>query len=272
VVSLAHPQASEARPEQAFRRRARRGRPAARVEVSVVLPCLNEARTVGSCVAEALGGLAAAQVAGEVVVADNGSTDGSPEIARANGARVVHVGQRGYGCALRAGIEAARGRFVIMGDADGSYSFADLRPFVERLRAGADLVVGNRFQGGIRLGAMPWLNRHVGNPLLSGLLNLLFRTPVGDAHCGLRAVRRQACRRLRLGAAGMELASEMVVKAALAGQRLSEVPVVLSPDGRGRRPHLRPLRDGWRHLRYLLSAWWRFSEPEESATVAGDRR
>jgi len=189
---------------------------------------------------------------GEVVVADNGSDDGSPEIAVTHGARVVNVACKGYGSALQGGIAAARGRYVIMGDADDSYDFSRLGPFVERLRAGDDLVVGNRFKGGIRPGAMPWLHRYVGNPLLSGVLNLFFHTPIADAHCGLRGFGKAAHERLGLTATGMEFASEMVVKAALQKQRLSEVPVVLHPDGRDRAPHLRSFRDGWRHLRILV--------------------
>jgi glycosyltransferase involved in cell wall biosynthesis len=224
------------------------------VELSVVMPCLNEARTVGACVEKALRSLRELGVRGEVVVADNGSTDGSQALARAHGARVVHAERRGYGAALQAGIAAARGRYVVMGDADDSYDFGagSLRPFLERLRAGDELVMGNRFKGGIMPGAMPRLHRYLGNPVLSGLLNLFFRTPAGDAHCGLRAFRRDSCLRLGLSSPGMEFASEMVVKAALAGQRMSEVPTVLRPDGRDRRPHLRSFRDGWRHLRFLL--------------------
>jgi hypothetical protein len=222
------------------------------VEVSVVMPCLNEARTVGVCVEKARAALAALGVAGEVVVADNGSTDGSQDIARERGARVVSVSRKGYGSALQAGIAAARGTYVIMGDADDSYDFSRLGPFVERLRGGDDLVMGNRFRGGIRPGAMPWHHRYVGNPVLTGILNLFFRSPIGDAHCGLRGFRKDACQRLGLHAPGMEFASEMVVKACLHRQKISEVPVVLHPDGRDRPPHLRSFRDGWRHLRFLL--------------------
>ncbi len=222
------------------------------LEVSVVIPCLNEARTVGRCVAKARQALQAMNVSGEVLVADNGSSDGSADIARAQGARVVHVERRGYGSALQAGIAAARGRYIIMGDGDDSYDFSRLEPFVERLRAGHDLVMGNRFQGGIQPGAMPWLHRYVGNPLLSGLLNLFFHSPIHDAHCGLRGFRKEAYGRLGLNSPGMEFASEMVIKAQLHGQKLSEVPIILYPDGRDRPPHLRSFRDGWRHLRLLL--------------------
>jgi hypothetical protein len=222
------------------------------IEVSVVMPCLNEARTVGRCVDKAVRALKGLGVAGEVIVADNGSSDGSPQIARAHGARVVPVERRGYGSALQAGIGAARGRYVIMGDADDSYDFSDLEPFLKRLREGDDLVMGNRFKGGIRPGAMPWLHHYVGNPLMTGLLNLFFRSPIGDAHCGLRAFRKDSYQKLGLQTPGMEFASEMVVKACLNRQKISEVPIVLHPDGRDRAPHLRSFRDGWRHLRFLL--------------------
>ncbi|HXG11254.1 MAG TPA: glycosyltransferase family 2 protein [Gemmataceae bacterium] len=216
------------------------------------MPCLNEARTVGTCVDKAIDSLERMGIRGEVIVADNGSSDGSAEIAARHGAHVVRAERRGYGAALQAGIAAARGRYIIMGDADDSYDFSDLEPFIRRLRQGDDLVLGNRFRGGIRPGAMPWLHRYVGNPLLTGILNLFFRSPIGDAHCGLRAFRKDAYERLGLKTPGMEFASEMVVKACLKGQRISEVPIVLHPDGRDRPPHLRSFRDGWRHLRFLL--------------------
>jgi glycosyltransferase involved in cell wall biosynthesis len=222
------------------------------LEVSVVMPCLNEARTVGLCVDKAISALKEQGIRGEVIVADNGSTDGSQQIAIAHGARVVEVDQRGYGHALRTGIRAARGRFVIMGDSDDSYDFSALAPFVERLREGCDLVMGNRFRGGIRPGAMPWHHRYIGNPVLTGILNLFFRSPIGDAHCGLRAFRKDSCTSLGLTSAGMEFASEMVVKATLSRQKIAEVPIVLHPDGRDRPPHLRSFRDGWRHLRFML--------------------
>ena len=225
---------------------------AADIEVSVVMPCLDEVRTVGRCVDKALACIRSLGLSGEVVVADNGSTDGSPEIARSHGARVVRAELRGYGGALRVGIAAARGHYVIVGDSDDSYDLGALGPFVERLASGDELVIGNRFRGGIMPGAMPWLHRWVGNPILSGILNLFFHSPVGDAHCGLRAFRKDAYDRLGLISTGMEFASEMIVKARLNHLRISEVPVVLRPDGRGRRPHLRSFRDGWRHLRLLL--------------------
>ncbi len=222
------------------------------VEFSVVMPCLDEARTVGKCVSKALQALKNLGVRGEVVVADNGSTDGSPSIARSLGARVVHVSRKGYGSALQEGIAAAQGRYVIMGDADDSYDFSRLELFVERLRDGHDLVMGNRFRGGIQPGAMPWHHRYIGNPVLTGILNLFFRTPIGDAHCGLRGFRKDAYGRLGLTTPGMEFASEMVVRACLSRQKVTEVPTTLHPDGRDRPPHLRSFRDGWRHLRFML--------------------
>ncbi len=241
------------------------------LELTVLMPCLNEAQTVGRCVAKARAYLERAGIAGEVLVADNGSTDGSREIAAAAGARVVPVGRKGYGAALTGGIQAARGRYVIMGDADDSYDFTQLDGFVARLRAGDALVMGNRFAGGIRPGAMPTLNRYLGNPVLSFIGRWLFAAPVGDFHCGIRGFDRRAILALDLRAAGMEFASEMVVKATLAGLRISEVPTTLSPDGRGRPPHLRPWRDGWRHLRFMLlrSPRWLFLYPGLALTVVG---
>jgi hypothetical protein len=222
------------------------------IEVSVVMPCLNEARTVGRCVDKAFQALRQMGVKGEVIVADNGSMDGSQALARLQGARVIHAEEKGYGAALQAGIAAARGQYVIMGDADDSYDFSRLEPFVERLRGGYDLVMGNRFQGGILPGAMPWLHRYVGNPVLTGILNLFFHSGIRDAHCGLRAFRKDAYKDLDLRTPGMEFASEMVVKACLKQKKITEVPIVLHPDGRDRPPHLRSFRDGWRHLRFLL--------------------
>jgi glycosyltransferase involved in cell wall biosynthesis len=221
-------------------------------EISVVMPCLNEAKTVGSCVEKALLALRTLGIRGEVVIADNGSNDGSQQIARDHGARVIEVAKQGYGHALRAGIHAARGRYIIMGDSDDSYDFSELAPFVDRLRGGYDLVMGNRFRGDILPGAMPWLHRYVGNPVLTGILNLFFRSPIGDAHCGLRAFPKASCAKLGLATHGMEFASEMVVKASISHQRITEVPVVLHPDGRDRPPHLRSFHDGWRHLRFML--------------------
>lgn len=236
-------------------------------DVSIVMPCLNECGTLGSCIAAAQRALdilkTRHQLAGEIVVADNGSTDGSQELGRSLGARVVDVARRGYGAAVSGGFAAANGRYLVMGDADGSYDFVEAVPMVEALMNGADLCMGSRFKGGIRPGAMPWKNRYLGNPVLTGILNLLFRSKVDDAHCGLRALTKRCFLKLRLEGAGMELASEMVIKAALLNQRIAEVPVTLSPDGRGRPPHLRPWRDGWRHLRYLLmlSPSWLFALP-----------
>ncbi|HVU16313.1 MAG TPA: glycosyltransferase family 2 protein [Candidatus Didemnitutus sp.] len=236
---------------------------AAPVEVSVVMPCLNEARTIAGCVREAVTAMAAAGLRGEVVVADNGSNDGSQQLAVTAGARVVPVAAPGYGNALRGGFAAAAGRWIIMGDADGSYDFSHLPRFVERLRAGADLVLGNRFRGGIEPGAMPWKNRRIGNPVLSFLGRLFFRTGIGDFHCGLRGFSSAAYRRMELRTTGMEFASEMVIKSVVLGLRVEEVPTVLRRDGRDRPPHLRPWRDGWRHLRFMLlfSPQWLFLYP-----------
>ena len=222
------------------------------IELSIIMPCLNEAETIAVCVKKAKAFLAEHDLKGEVIVADNGSTDGSQQIANALGARIVGVESRGYGAALIGGIEAARGTYVAMGDADDSYDFGGLMPFVEQLRSGADLVMGNRFQGGIAPGAMPPLHRYLGNPVLSFLGRTFFDIPVGDFHCGLRAFRRDSIRELGLTAPGMEFASEMVVKAAIEKLDIREVPTTLQPDGRSRPPHLRTWRDGWRHLRFLL--------------------
>ena len=235
------------------------------------MPCLNEARTVGACVREARTFLERAGIAGEVLVADNGSTDGSSALAEAAGARVLPVPHPGYGAALLAGVRAARGTYVIMGDADCSYDFSSLERFVEKLRGGADLVMGNRFQGGIAPGAMPLLHRYLGNPVLSFIGRLFFRTSIGDFHCGLRGFSRGAILQLGLVTSGMEFASEMVAKAALAGLRIAEVPTVLRPDGRDRPPHLRTWRDGWRHLRFLLlfCPRWLFLYPGVALLAAG---
>ncbi|MFF5293375.1 glycosyltransferase family 2 protein [Paractinoplanes globisporus] len=223
------------------------------LEVTVLLPCLNEAETLEVCVRKALTSLAELGVDGEVLVSDNGSTDGSPEIARTAGARVVHAPIRGYGGALLHGIEHARGRYIIMADADDSYDLSDLGPFVESLRAGHDLVMGNRFRGGIAPGAMPFLHRYVGNPVLSRLGRALIGLKgIKDFHCGIRGFDRDRIRRLDLCMPGMEFASELVVRASHSGYDLTEVPTTLRPDGRSRPPHLRTWRDGWRHLRFLL--------------------
>jgi hypothetical protein len=222
------------------------------VEVSFVLPCLNEAETLEGCLLEIRQCIDQRGLVAEIVVADNGSTDGSQEIARRLGARVVEESERGYGNALTAGFEAARGRFLVMGDADLSYDFREAYAMIERLRSGADLVMGSRFLGRIEPGAMPWSHRVLGNPVLSFLGRLLFRVPVSDFHCGLRAMRRAAWRQMGLRTSGMEFASELVVKAAVRHMRIEEVPVTLRPDGRSGPPHLRRWRDGWRHLRFLL--------------------
>jgi hypothetical protein len=235
------------------------------------MPCLNEAATVARCVEKARAFLERAGIEGEVLVADNGSSDESRALAANAGARVLTVVQRGYGAALNAGIAAARGRYVVMGDADDSYDFARLEDFVAKLRAGYPLVMGNRFKGGIRPGAMPPLHRYLGNPVLSFIGRLFFRTRVGDFHCGLRGFDREAMRSLDMRSSGMEFASELVVKAALAGWRIAEVPTTLHPDGRGRPAHLRSWRDGWRHLRFLLlfSPRWLFLYPGLALLVLG---
>jgi glycosyltransferase involved in cell wall biosynthesis len=233
------------------------------LELTVVLPCLDEAETVEVCVRKALASMRELGVRGEVVLADNGSTDGSQELARAAGARVVDVPMRGYGAAIRGGIDAARGRYVLMADADDSYALDDLGPFVEAMRAGNDLVMGNRFKGGIEPGAMPFLHKYLGNPVLSFIGRLFFKGDIGDFHCGIRAFRADKARELGLRTTGMEFASELVVRASVAGWRITEVPTVLRPDGRSRPPHLRTWRDGWRHLKFLLafSPRWLFYYP-----------
>ncbi len=241
------------------------------VELTVVMPCLNEAETLATCVDKALAALRENGIRGEVVVADNGSTDGSQEIATAHGARVIAVPVRGYGAALDAGVQAARGSYVLMADADDSYNFAHIPRFLAELRNGADLVMGNRFAGGIGPGAMPFLHRYLGNPVLSWMGRALFRTPVGDFHCGIRAFSRTAYRQLDLRTTGMEYASEMVVKSSLLRQRIVEVPTTLQKDGRSRPPHLKTWRDGWRHFRFLLmySPRWLFLFPGVVLMVGG---
>ncbi len=240
-------------------------------ELTIVMPCLNEAETLAVCIRKARASLAALGVDGEVIIADNGSNDGSQQIARDEGARVVDVPTRGYGAALRGGITAARGRFVLMADADDSYALDDIGEFLEALRGGADLVMGNRFAGGIEPGAMPALHRYLGNPVLSKVGRLFFKIPVGDFHCGMRAFRRDRILSLGMQTDGMEFASEMVVRAALGGLRIVEVPTTLRPDGRSRAPHLRTWRDGWRHLRFLLafSPRWLMLYPALSLLALG---
>ncbi|WP_245331046.1 glycosyltransferase family 2 protein [Mesorhizobium sophorae] len=233
------------------------------LELTILMPCLNEAETLAVCIGKAKAFLDKASISGEVLIADNGSTDGSQAIAAEGGARVVPVAQKGYGAALLGGISAAKGRFIIMGDADDSYDFGALEAFVARLRDGADLVMGNRFQGGIEAGAMPPLHRYLGNPVLSFVGRLFFRIKTGDFHCGLRGFDADSIRKLDLQTTGMEFASEMVVRGALAGLRIEEVPTTLKPDGRSRPPHLRTWRDGWRHLKFLLvyNPRWMFFIP-----------
>jgi glycosyltransferase involved in cell wall biosynthesis len=233
------------------------------IELSVVMPCLNERETVGVCIRKAMVALKDAGIPGEVIVADNGSTDGSVELAQAEGARVVNIEQKGYGSALKGGILAARGTYVLMADSDDSYDFSHAPRFVQQLRTGSDLVMGNRFQGGIRDKAMPFLHRYLGNPVLSGIGRLFFGSPCGDFHCGMRGFRRDSFLQMDIRSTGMEFASEMVVKATLMRMKVSEVPTTLNPDGRNRPPHLRTWRDGWRHLRFLLmySPRWLFLYP-----------
>jgi len=233
------------------------------VELSIVMPCLNEAETLAACIRKAQSYLDRSGVSGEIVIGDNGSTDGSQQIATSLGARVIPIPNRGYGAALYGAISAAQGRYCIMGDSDDSYNFEKLDAFVDKLRQGYDLVMGNRFQGGILPGAMPWKNRYIGNPILSTIGKILFHAEVGDFHCGLRGFSKSAFQRMDLRTTGMEFASEMVIKAKLMGMKMTEVPTTLSPDGRSRPPHLLPYRDGWRHLRFMLlhSPRWLFLYP-----------
>lgn len=241
------------------------------LELTILIPCLNEAETIATCIRKALGYLDRASIAGEVLISDNGSTDGSIEIAEGLGARVVRAPVRGYGGAIGCGIAAARGRYVIMGDADDSYDFSDLSAFVAELRNGKQLVMGNRFKGGIAPNAMPPLHRYLGNPVLSAIGRLFYRTPIGDFHCGLRGFDREAIEGLDLRTTGMEFASEMVVFASLHRLRIAEVPTGLAKDGRNRPPHLNTWRDGWRHLRFLLlhSPRWTFGYPGAAMILFG---
>jgi glycosyltransferase involved in cell wall biosynthesis len=245
--------------------------PDADLELSILMPCLNEAETLGACIKKARGFLDRSGIRGEIIIGDNGSTDGSQALARSLGAIVVDVPLRGYGAALFYGSQATRGRYIIMGDSDDSYDFSNLMPFVEKLRLGHDLVMGNRFQGGIAPGAMPWKNRWIGNPGLSFVGRLFFNCPVGDFWCGLRGFSRQAFEKMDLRSVGMEYALEMVIKATLHGLKIAEVPTTLSKDGRSRPPHLRPWRDGWRGLRFMLlfSPRWLFFYPAMLLMVAG---
>lgn len=242
-----------------------------KLELSIVMPCLNEAETLETCIRKAQGFLTQHNIEGEIIIADNGSTDGSQAISERLGARLVPVKDKGYGNALMGGIRAAHGRYIIMGDADDSYDFTDLMPFVEKLREGHDLVMGNRFKGGIKPGAMPPLHYYLGNPVLTGIARLFYCREVGDYHCGLRGFSKAAAERMELRTTGMEFASEMVVKASLLHLRICEVPTTLSPDGRSRPPHLRSWRDGWRHLRFMLlySPRWLFLIPGATLMVIG---
>src|SRR5260370_4199543 len=241
------------------------------VEVSVVIPGLNEVNSVALCVDKAVKAFQAAGLSGEVVVADNGSTDGSIQIAEEHGARVIRVAERGYGAALRAGIAGSRGAFIIMGDADDSYDFTDVPRFVEKLREGHDIVMGNRFSGGIKPGAMPPLHKYFGNPGLTALLNTLFHAHIGDGYCGMRGFTRSLYDRLDLRSSGMEFALEMIIKSAQIGARIAEIPIILWPDKRGRAPHLRSFRDGWRSLRFMLlyAPNWLFLLPGAALVLAG---
>ena len=241
------------------------------VEVSVIIPCLDEANSLAFCVDKAVAAFRASGLSGEVIVADNGSTDGSIQVAEEHGARVVRVVERGYGSALRAGIAAARGPYLIMGDADDSYDFSQVPRFAEMLRQGYDVVMGNRFRGEIKPRAMPWHHKYIGNPGLTALLNLFFHAGIGDSHCGMRGFTRAIYDRMDLRSTGMEFASEFVIKAAQLGARITEIPITLWPDKRGRPPHLRSFRDGWRHLRFMLlyAPNWLFLLPGAAFFVAG---
>ena len=241
------------------------------VDVSVVIPCLNEANSLAYCVDKAMEAFRKAGLVGEVIVADNGSTDGSIQIAEDHGARVLRVTERGYGAALRTGIAAARGPYIIMGDADDSYDFTDVPRFVEKLREGYDVVMGNRFRGGIKPGAMPPLHKYFGNPGLTALLNLLFHVGIGDSYCGMRGFSRALYDRLDVRSSGMEFALEMIIKSAQIGARITEIPIILWPDKRGRAPHLRSFRDGWRSLRFMLlyAPNWLFFLPGASLIAVG---
>jgi len=242
-----------------------------KIEVSVVIPCLNEEKTLPACIETARGAMVEAGIAGEIVVADNGSTDKSVKVAGAHGARVVHAARKGYGNAIICGMRASRGKFLVMADADGSYDFNDIPKFISPLRKGADFVIGSRIKGTIYPGAMPFLNRYLGTPVLTFLINLFFRPGISDVNCGMRALSKKAFNSMNLRAGGMEFASEMVIKVSLLGLKIEEVPTSLFPDDRDRPPHLRPLRDGWRHLRFLLlfTPTWLFLIPGTISFLAG---
>jgi glycosyltransferase involved in cell wall biosynthesis len=241
------------------------------IDLTILMPCLNEEKTIGNCIQQAQLFLDDFNVNGEILIADNGSTDRSVEISNNLGARVISVEEKGYGNALRGGLAAAQGKYIIMGDADESYDFYSLMPFVTKLHEGYDLVMGNRFKGGIKPGAMPPLHRYIGNPILSGIGKLFFRIKINDFHCGLRGFSRQAALKMDLRSSGMEFASEMVIKAALLKMQICEIPTTLSPDGRDRPPHLRSFRDGWRHLRFMLifNPKWLFFYPGIALILIG---
>jgi glycosyltransferase involved in cell wall biosynthesis len=241
------------------------------IELTIVMPCLNEAETLKTCIDKAMSYLRNNNISGEVVIGDNGSTDGSQQIAQDCGARVIHIPRKGYGSALMGAIEASFGKYVIMGDSDDSYDFSNLNAYIQKLREGYDLVMGNRFKGGIKKGAMPFMHRYLGNPVLSFIGRLFFGSRIGDFHCGLRGFRQDIVSLLNLRTTGMEFATEMVVKATINKLKITEVPTTLSPDGRSRPPHLRTWRDGWRHLRFLLmySPKWLFLIPGLILMAAG---
>ncbi|MFN8356619.1 MAG: glycosyltransferase [Spirosomataceae bacterium] len=241
------------------------------LELSVVLPCLNEVATLGVCISKINQSFSENDISGEIIVADNGSTDGSIDVALQMNVKLVEVSSKGYGNALRAGIEVAQGKYIIMGDADDSYNFLEIPIVLKSLRLQNELVMGNRFKGGIKPHAMPFLHRYIGNPILSWLGSQLFKIPIGDFHCGLRGFEREAYMAWNLHSTGMEFASEMVVKASLANARISEVPVTLSPDGRNRPPHLQTWEDGWRHLHFLLvhSPRWLYLFPGLLLAIIG---
>lgn len=241
------------------------------MEITILMPCLDEAKTIGICIEKAGSAIRNMDIAGEVLIADNGSTDGSVSIAETFGARVIHVERKGYGAALKAGIEVAKGKYIIMGDADNSYDFSNIQPYIDKLDEGYDLVMGDRFAGGIEPGAMSFSHRYIGNPILSGIGRLFFKTDIRDFHCGMRAFRKDSIQKLGLCTTGMEFASEMVVKSVLFGLKIAEIPIKLYPDGRDRSPHLRSIPDGWRHLKFLLiySPKWLFLYPGVLMSVLG---
>ena len=241
------------------------------LEVSIVIPCLNEAKTLGACINKAMKAFHESGIRGEVVVADNGSTDGSIELAQSLGARVAHATAKGYGNALRKGIEEARAEFIVIGDADDTYDFGDVPRFVEKAREGYEIVMGNRFKGGIKPGAMRWTHQYFGNPVMTAILNVMFRTGIRDAHTGMRGFTKDVFRRMDLRTTGWEFASEFVIKATKLGARITEIPIVLWPDNRGRPPHLRSIPGAWRNLRFmfLFAPQWLFLGPGVALMVAG---